>query len=72
LVNSIHVLLRRQELMVNHKKVQRVYRELKLTVKRTRRKRLKRELRPKALLTALAGNGRLIYRQCDRCSSSVT
>jgi putative transposase len=46
------VLLEREEIVVNHKKVQRVYRELGLTVKRTRRKRLKRELRPRPLLTA--------------------
>jgi putative transposase len=48
----LHVLLEREEIVVNHKKVQRVYRELGLTVKRTRRKRLKRELRPRPLLTA--------------------
>ncbi len=36
----LHVLLEREQIEVNHKKVQRVYRELGLTVKRTRRKRL--------------------------------
>jgi len=37
---------------VNHKKVQRVYRELGLTVKRTRRKHLRRTLQPRHVLTA--------------------
>ena len=37
---------------VNHKRVWRVYRELGLSVKRTRRKRLKRALRPRPVLTA--------------------
>jgi putative transposase len=48
----IHLLLGREGVMVNHKKVQRVYRELGLTVKRTKRKRLVRVLRPRPLLTA--------------------
>lgn len=48
----LHVLLGREQVVVNHKKVQRVYRELGLSVRRTRRKRLKRELRPRLLLTA--------------------
>ena len=48
----LHVLLRRDAVVVNHKKVQRIYRELGLTVKRTRRKRLERELRPRPVLTA--------------------
>jgi putative transposase len=48
----LHVLLRRDAVVVNHKKVQRVYRELGLTVKRTRRKRLERELRPRPVLMA--------------------
>ena len=48
----LHVLLRRDAIAVNHKKVQRVYRELGLTVKRTRRKRLERVLRPRPALTA--------------------
>jgi len=47
----LHVLLRRDAIAVNHKKVQRVYRELGLTVKRTRRKRLERVLRPRPALT---------------------
>jgi putative transposase len=47
----LHVLLRRDAIMVNHKKVQRVYRELGLTVKRTRRKRLERVLVPRPVLT---------------------
>jgi putative transposase len=34
----LHILLQREAIQVNHKKVQRVYRELGLTVKRTRRK----------------------------------
>jgi putative transposase len=48
----LHILLRREAIEVNHKKVQRVYRELGLTVKRTRRKRLERVLRPRPVLTA--------------------
>jgi len=40
-----------EEMRVNHKKVQRVYRELGLSVKRTRRKRLQRALVPQPLLT---------------------
>ena len=48
----LHVLLRRDAIMVNHKKVQRVYRELGLTVKRTRRKRLERVFVPRSVLTA--------------------
>ena len=43
----LHVLLGREQVIVNHKKVQRVYRELGLMVKRNRRKRLQRELRPR-------------------------
>ena len=41
-----------EEMGVNHKKVQRVYRELGLTVKRTRRKHLRRTLQPRPVLTA--------------------
>ena len=48
----LHVLLRREAIHVNHKKVQRIYRELGLTVKHTRRKRLQRSLQPRPLLTA--------------------
>ena len=48
----IHLLLGREGVVVNHKRVQRVYRELGLTVKRTKRKRLVRVLRPRPLLTA--------------------
>ena len=40
-----------REMGVNHKKVQRVYRELGLSVKRTRRKHLRRTLRPRPALT---------------------
>jgi len=47
----LHLYLR-EEMVVNHKKVQRVYRELGLTVKRTRRKRLSRILRPQPSLSA--------------------
>jgi putative transposase len=46
----IHVMLRRDGVIVNHKRVQRVYRELGLSVKRTRRKRLSRVLRPPLVL----------------------
>ena len=46
----LHVLLRRDE-RVKHKRVWRVYRELGLSVKRTRRKRLQRMLRPRPMLT---------------------
>ena len=42
----------REEIAVNHKKVQRVYRELGLSVKRTRRKHLRRALQPRPALTA--------------------
>lgn len=41
-----------KEMTVNHKKVQRVYRELGLCVKRTRRKHLRRSLQPRPVLTA--------------------
>ena len=37
---------------MNHKKVQRVYRELGLSVKRTRRRHLRRTLQPRPVLTA--------------------
>ena len=37
---------------INHKRVWRVYRDLGLSVRRTRRKRLTRVLRPRAILTA--------------------
>jgi len=37
---------------VNHKRVWRAYRDLGLSVKRTRRKRLQRALRPRPILTA--------------------
>jgi putative transposase len=42
----------REEMTVNHKKVQRVYRELGLNVKRTRRKHLRRSIAPRPVLTA--------------------
>ncbi len=48
----LHVLLRRDSVCVNHKRVQRVYREMGLSVKRNRRKRLSRALIPRAVLTA--------------------
>ncbi len=41
-----------EEMGVNHKKVQRLYRELDLSVKRTRRKHLRRTLTPRPVLTA--------------------
>jgi putative transposase len=41
-----------QEMAVNHKKVQRIYRELSLSVKRTRRKHLRRVLQPRPAWTA--------------------
>ena len=47
----LHLYLHK-EMGVNHKKVQRVYRELGLTVKRTRRKRLCRVLQRRPVLTA--------------------
>ena len=46
----LHLYLHR-EMGVNHKKVQRVYRELGLSVKRTRRKHLRRTLQPRPALT---------------------
>lgn len=48
----LHVMLRRDAVMVNHKRVQRVYREMGLSVKRNRRKRLTRSLQPRLVLTA--------------------
>ena len=47
----LHILLRRETIKVNHKKLQRVYRELGLTVKRTRHKRLQRVRKPRPMLT---------------------
>jgi putative transposase len=47
----LHLYLHR-EMGVNHKKVQRVYRELGLSVKRTRRRRLHRQPQPRRVLTA--------------------
>lgn len=47
----LHVLLRREEEVVNHKRVQRVYREMGLSVKRTRRKHLARVFQPRPPLT---------------------
>jgi putative transposase len=47
----LHLFLHK-EMGVNHKKVQRVYRELGLTVKRTRRKHPRRMLQPRPVLTA--------------------
>ena len=50
----LHVLLKRHEPneRVNHKRVWRVYRDLGLSVRRTRRKRLERVLRSRPILTA--------------------
>ncbi len=53
----LHILLKRDPERedgerINHKRVQRVYRDLGLSVRRTRRKRLQRMLRPKLVLTA--------------------
>lgn len=48
----LHILLRREGLVVNHKRVQRVYRAAGLTVKRIRRRRLTRSAVPRAVLTA--------------------
>ena len=48
----LHVLLCRDGSgRINHKRVWRVYRELGLSVKRTRRKRLQRMIQPRAVLT---------------------
>jgi putative transposase len=47
----LHLYLHK-EMSVNHKKVQRVYRELGLSVKRTRRKHLRRSLQPRPALMA--------------------
>ena len=46
----LHLYLHK-EMGVNHKKVQRVYRELGLSVKRTRRKHLRRTFEPRPVLT---------------------
>jgi len=48
----IHILLQPEGAAVNHKRVQRVYRELGLSVKRTRHKKLMRMLRPQPVLSA--------------------
>jgi hypothetical protein len=48
----LHVFLGRENVTVNHNKVQRVYGELGLMVKRNRHKRLARVLRPRPVLTA--------------------
>jgi hypothetical protein len=48
----LHVLLRREGDRTNHKRVQRVYREAGLCVRRIRRKRLARTYTPRPLLTA--------------------
>ena len=48
----LHVMLRRGGEVVNHKRVSRVYRDLGLSVKRTKRKRLRRTLKPRPVLTA--------------------
>jgi putative transposase len=53
----LHVLLRRGEQpeggeRINHKRLWRVYRDLGLSVRRTRRKRLQRMMRPRPILTA--------------------
>ncbi len=50
----LHVMLRRDQpdARINHKRVWRVYHDLGLSVRRTRRKRLTRVLRPRPLLTA--------------------
>jgi len=48
----LHVLLCRDGTgRINHKRVWRVHRELGLSVKRTRRERLQRTIRPRAVLT---------------------
>ena len=48
---GLHLYLHR-ETGVNHKKAQRVYRELGLSVKRTQRRHLRRTLQPRPVLTA--------------------
>lgn len=48
----LHVMLRRGGECINHKRVCRVYRDLGLSVKRTKRKRLRRTLKPRPVLTA--------------------
>ena len=52
----LHVLLKRHQCQqngerINHKRVERVYRDLGLSVRRTHRKRLQRMLRPRPVLT---------------------
>jgi putative transposase len=54
----LHVMLRREALEVNHKKVQRVYREFGLTGKRRRGKRLERALQPGRCLPHPTRSGR--------------
>lgn len=48
-----HILLGREGVVVNHKRVQRVYRKLGLSVRRTKRKRLMRVPRPRPIPIAL-------------------
>src|SRR4030042_1384246 len=42
----LHILLKREGLVVNHKKTERLYRELGLSIRTKRRKRLVNALRP--------------------------
>jgi putative transposase len=48
----LHILLNQQGQQINHKRVWRVYQAAGLSVKRTRRKRLVRQLKPALLLSA--------------------
>jgi len=52
LATDVCILYLHKEMAVNHKKVQRLYRELGLSVKPTRRKHLRRTLQPRPALTA--------------------
>ena len=68
----LHLYLHR-ETGVNHKKVQRVYRELGLSVKRTRRRHLRRALPPSAYADgAQPGVGSGLRQRCDGCRAAIS
>ncbi len=68
----LHLYLHR-EMGVNHKKVQRVYRELGLSVKRTRRRHLRRSLlRAACVDSAQAGVGARFRQRCNRRRTAVS
>ena len=61
----LHILLRRAGERINHKRVQRVYRDAGLSVRRIRRKRLTRSYTQRPALSA--PNQEWAIRLCQRC-----